>query len=636
MCGIAGIIRHTRDQQDEEIIKTMTESLAHRGPDDQGIYKYNGVTLGHRRLSIIDPKGGKQPMSNEDKSIWIVFNGAIYNYLELRQELIAQGHCFDSYSDTEVIIHLYEQYGVNGLQRLNGMFAFVILDQRCNKIFAARDRFGIKPFYYCIINNSIFFASEQKAFIASGILKAEVNNDSLQDYLTFQFTLENKTLFKNIYKLEQGNYFIIDLKEKNLSIKTNIWWDLNFIEDIHHTEDYFKDKLISLISESIKMRMRADVPVGSYLSGGLDSSTISIIASGTISGTNYNTFTGKFDEGIEYDESPYANIIAEQIKSNHHELSINEKDFLNNIEKIIYSIDEPCAGPGVLPQYCVAKMASEFVKVVLGGQGGDEVFIGYVRYLIAYFEEVIRGSIFETNDKIRHSVSLESIIPNLPLLQQYIPMIRTFWGDGLFNNNEYRYFKLIDRSETIKCQYEKDIFNSSTYSPFESYKKIFLHHKDTSYINKMTYFDIKSSLPALLQIDDRTGMAFGLESRLPFLDYRIVELIATVPPGIKFKGGRLKSIFRETIRNILPIKILNRKDKMGFPVPINNWFKNKLRDYIYDILLSKQALNRGFYKYKFIEDILTNKSPYNRIIWGYLCLELWFKTFIDNNNYIKN
>lgn len=630
MCGIAGVISEGSTAEIEAVQNMMT-SIAHRGPDSHGEYHTEGVALGHRRLAIIDPRGGQQPMCNEDGSIWIVFNGAIYNYLELRQELTAKGHSFSTYTDTEVIIHLFEEYGEACLDRMNGMFAFAIYNTLTRSLFAARDRFGIKPFYYAISDGRFVFASEVKALFASGFIRSEVNPDGLKDYLTFQFTLDAKTMFKGIFKLEPGNFLRINLQQ-GISPSIKQWWDINFEIDTEHTEDYFLDRLQCLLHDSVKLRMRADVPVGSYLSGGLDSSTIAIIAKEVVGNSPFHTFTGTFDEGIEFDESAYAQKVADMTKSDHHILHINAQDFLNNIEKIIWNMDEPSAGPGVFPQYMVAKLAQRYVKVVLGGQGGDELFAGYTRYLVAYLEETLKGGIFETADSEKHAVTLESIIPNLPMLKQYVPMLKKFWGEGLFDSREQRYFRLVDRSEGMKSFFSTDLHQSGNYSAFEAFCKIFSKKGRTSYINQMCYFDCKASLPALLQVDDRTGMAVGLESRLPLLDYRIAELYASIPPAIKFGGGKSKVLFRRAIRNMLPQDVLKRKDKMGFPVPLNKWYSTELRDFTYDTLLSSRASSRGIYDTASIRSMLSQDQGFSRVLWGILCIEIWYKTFIDNHS----
>lgn len=627
MCGIAGMILSNSNAK-KETLEAMTKAIAHRGPDGEGFYLEKNVGLAHKRLSIIDPKGGHQPMANEDETVWITFNGAIYNYLELRQKLIQKGHIIKSYSDTEVILHAYEEYGDKCVEKFNGMFAFAIWDSRKNQIFAARDRFGVKPFYYYFDNGKFIFASEIKAILASGIVSKEANYQGINDYVVFQFTSGEKTLFKGIKKLLPGYCLQIDLND-GLKMDLFQYWDLKFKYDTYHTEDYFVDKLLFLIQDAVKIRLRSDVPLGSHLSGGLDSSTVACIASDLLGGGGLKTFTGGFNEGKEYNETEYAKLVSKFANTEYHETMLNAEDFQNSIEDLIYYLDEPGAGPGVFPQYFVSKLASQHVKVVLGGQGGDEIFMGYARYLVAYLEECIKGSIYETAEKDKYAVTLESIVPNLPMLKTYRPMLQYFMSDGIFSSQEERYFRLVDRSEGIKELFNPEIFNESEYSPFNSFREIFNRDELYSYINKMMYFDIKGSLPALLHVEDRTSMAVGLESRLPLLDYRIAELMATIPPNIKFKGGRSKALFKDAIKNIVPQEIFNRKDKMGFPVPLVQWYQGELKNYIENILLSDKAKRRGIYNVAEVEKLLKKQGKFSRVVWGLLCLELWFRTFID-------
>lgn len=628
MCAITGIIRSSAREGDQQAVQKMAASLAHRGGDGAGAYSSGGVSLAHRRLAIIDPRNGQQPMQSADGKLTIVFNGAIYNYPELRQALVARGHELRTHSDTEVLLAMYEEYGIDCLKQLNGMFAFAIYDERKNQVFMARDRFGIKPLYYMPVDGALLFASEPKAFWASGYARPEMDMAGLADYMTFQFTLGAKTMFKNVFKLEPGHAMLIR-PGNDMRTESWRWWDLHFTDDTYHTEDYFTDKLLYLVSDATRLCLRADVPVGGYLSGGIDSSTVAMIASEAAGPDNLHTFTGAFSEGPEFDESRYGRLVADSAHTRHHELCITSTDFLNSIDKIIYAMDEPGAGPGVVPQYCMARLASNHVKVVLGGQGGDEIFIGYARYLVAYLEEVLRGGIFETFDETKHAVSMESIIPNLPMLKQYVPMMRSFWKRGLFESLDQRYFTLIDRSEGASQLFSPDLFSSQSYNPFQAYSRIFMGPEKTSYINRMCYFDCKGSLPALLQVDDRTGMAFGLESRLPLLDYRIAELVASIPPGIKFHGGQSKALFRRAVRNLLPREILERRDKMGFPVPLNIWYKGALREWTRSVLLDEKARTRGIYNPREVEKLLDKNQGFSRILWGLLCLELWFKTFID-------
>lgn len=629
MCGIAGIV-FKNEIVSENMLKCMTDKIAHRGPDGEGFYVNENIGLAHKRLSIIDPENGHQPMTNEDGTVWITFNGAVYNYLELRQELIQKGHKIKTYCDTEVIIHAYEEYGEKCVERFNGMFAFVIWDSKRKQLFAARDRFGVKPFYYYANEDKLIFASEIKAILATGEVDKAVNYEGIHDYITFQFTLGEKTLFKDIKKLQPGYYMKIDVCN-GINIEMKQYWDLKFEYDTYHTEDYFVDKLLLLIEDATKIRLRSDVPLGCHLSGGLDSSTIACIASDLLGGSGLNTFTGGFDKGKEYNETEYAKLVSKFANTEYHEIMPDAEDFKTIINDLIYYLDEPCAGPGVFPQYYVSKLASQHVKVVLGGQGGDEIFMGYARYLVAYFEECIKGAIWETSDEEKYAVSLESIIPNLPLLGTYKPMLQYFLKEDLFKGHEDRYFRLIDRSEGMKNLFNEEIFHTeSNYSPFEEYKTLFNKEDVHSYINKMMYFDIKGSLPALLQVEDRTSMSVGIESRLPLLDYRIAELLATIPPNVKFHGGKSKALFKKSIKNIIPSEILERKDKMGFPVPLSDWYQDSLKDFVSDTLLSDKARSRGLYKMDQLENLLVNgEHKFSRVVWGILCLELWFKNFID-------
>lgn len=604
--------------------------MRHRGPDDEGFYINGNIGLGHERLSIIDlSEAGHQPMTNEDSRFWIVFNGEIYNYLELRQELIGKGHKFKSHSDTEVVLHLYEDNGPTCLNRLNGIFAFAILDNREKTLFAARDHFGVKPFYYVVKSGSFSFASEIKAFFHAGMLKPDLCQEALSDYLTFQFCLGEKTLFKDVLKLLPGHSLFL---KANGEMRITRYWNLDFNIDTHHTEEYFEHQLLRLLEDAVRLQLRADVPVGAHLSGGLDSSTIACLASSLLD-SGIHTFSGGFKDGPQYDETHYARLVVEQTGAHPHEVFPTENDFVTALPKLMYFMDEPVAGPGLFPQYFVSKMAAQHVKVVLGGQGGDEIFGGYMRYLVAYLEECIRGGIEGTQDDDRYVVGFESILPNLTQLQGYQPMLRHLWQDGLFEAPDKRYFRLIDRSSEIKHLLSVDIFaENSSYNPFDSYQAIFNDGNLRSFINKMTRFDMQTLLPALLQVEDRTSMAVSLESRVPLLDHRIAELVASMPPKIKFKGGRSKHIFRKVVQHVIPSEIMNRKDKMGFPVPLNEWYKrDPVRSFVRETIFSERSRKRGLFNPQAIQPLLDSERPYGRSIWGLLCLELWFQQYIDGD-----
>ncbi|MBI2883513.1 MAG: asparagine synthase (glutamine-hydrolyzing) [Candidatus Methylomirabilis oxyfera] len=628
MCGIAGVVTQGKPVE-RSCLEAMMQSLAHRGPDGEGMYLDGAVGLGHRRLAIIDPEGGRQPLSNEDGSVWVTFNGCIYNYQELARDLRAAGHTFRTHSDTEVIVHAYEQWGTACVTHFNGMFAFAIWDGGAQRLFAARDRLGIKPFYYVAGAEAFAFASEIKALIAGGCIRPELDPRGLQDYLTFQFCLDEKTLFRGVQRLPPGHALVMHPGDP-AHPQVFEYWDLQYDYDSRHPEEYFVDHLKFLLEDAVRLQLRSDVPLGAHLSGGLDSATVVCLTARLLDGQGLKTFTGAFDEGRAFDETPFARLIAKAAGADYHEVYLTSQDFADTISKLIWHMDEPAAGPGLFPQYFVSRLARQHVKVVLGGQGGDELFLGYARYLIAYLEQCFHGAILETADQDRYAVTLESIIPNLPTLRGYQPLLQHFWKEGLFEDGSRRYFRLIDRGEGMAAVVNQDAIDP-TYSPYESFYALYSRKNLPSLINRMTYFDLKASLPALLQVEDRTSMAVGLESRVPLLDHRIVELMATVPPAIKFKGGRLKHLFREAVKQLVPVEILARKDKMGFPVPLSQWYHGGLCDFGRDILLSRRTRERGIFHTQTLEHLLEHEQPFSRVIWGVLCLELWHREFVDGS-----
>lgn len=628
MCGIAGIVNRDKSRAaDRAAVRAMMNAIAHRGPDDEGDYFDGPVGLGFKRLSIIDLSTGNQPIPNEDKSLWIVFNGEIYNYLELRRDLLRH-HTFRTQSDTEVVLHLYEELGERCLERLNGMFSFAIWDARQQRLFAARDRLGIKPFYWCADAERFAFASEPKALLAGGLVAAESDAQGLEEYLTFQFCLNDRTLFKGIHKLEPGHYLTFRPFRDNAPSVVR-YWDFNYEVDTHHTEEYFVEELLRLLQDSVRLQLRSDVPVGGHLSGGMDSSTVVCLAA-PVYGRQFHTFTGGFREGPQYDETRYARTVAEHVKSTHHEIWPEAKQFAELMPWLIYMMDEPAAGPGLFPQYFVSKLARENVTVVLGGQGGDEMFGGYARYLVAYLEQVLKGAIYGTQEEGKYLVTWDNVAPNLSLLRQYQPMLQSFMRDGLFDEMDRRYFRLVSRLEDADSLITADAWNDGSRARmFESFAQVFNNPSTKSYFNKMTNFDMKTLLPALLHVEDRTSMSVSLESRVPLLDHRIAELVTRMPPTTRFKGGDTKRVFREAVKHLVPEAIFNRKDKMGFPVPLAEWFKGDLRNFLCDILLSDRARQRGLYQMDGVEKLLRKEQKFGRQLWGLMCLELWFRAFVD-------
>jgi asparagine synthase (glutamine-hydrolysing) len=412
------------------------------------------------------------------------------------------------------------------------------------------------------------------------------------------------------------------------SPQVSCYWDLAFEIDSRHDEAHFTDKLGWLLEDAVRLRLRSDVPLGAHLSGGLDSSTVVCLARLLLGDAPIKTFTGAFREGAAFDETRYAKAVAKAADTEYCETYLTAEDFSRSIEKIIWYMDEPAAGPGIFPQYWVSKLASEQVKVVLGGQGGDELFIGYARYLVAYLEECIRGAIENTAHRAHYVATLETLVPSLPTLEHYVPMLRGFWQEGLFAEPARRYFRLMDRfGDSRKLLHPG--FRIDPERTFEEFHAIFESHDAAAMINRILRFDLKAHLQSLLHVEDRTSMAWGLESRVPLLDYRLIELVAAVPPVIKFKNGQLKYLFRQVARNLVPEEVLRRKDKMGFPVPLTQWFKGELRGFLEGILLSRRCRDRGLFDPRAVENAVRSEAPFGRSLWGALCLELWHRQFMD-------
>lgn len=628
MCSIFGCKLHGNSHSRLVISNNL---LSHRGPDHFATYTNNqDIYLAHNRLSIIGlDEASNQPMHGRNGTV-IVLNGEIYNYQELKQTELTD-YPFESNSDTEVILALYEKYGIDCVNYLRGMFAFAIWDENKKRLFCARDRFGIKPFYFINKPDLFGFASEMKAIVPF-LDHIKTNSQALSEYLTFQYTIDNETLFQDIHQLAPGH--LMTWQRGSITIKK--YWDVSYQTDYNHSAKYFEEKLCSLLEDSVKYHQVSDVPVGSYLSGGIDSSLISALA--TESNPNfYGSFHGKFTDHPGYDESAYAQETADGIHKTLHTINITAQDFADNISKVIYHLDTPVAGPGSFPQYMVSKLASEHVKVVLGGQGGDELFGGYARYVVAYFEQCIKAAIDGTYKNGNFVVTPESIIPNLTLLQEYKPLIKSFWQDGVFGDLDERYFRLINRS--VDTHNEIDWKQFDTQALLERFKQIFNNSDNVSkesYFDKMTHFDFKCLLPALLHVEDRMSMAHGLESRVPFLDHPLVEFAATIPADIKFPGGKMKALLKDVFKEKIPDKIINRRDKMGFPVPLKEWFSGPLKEFVHDIFSSQCARTRGFYDPQKVLENLENSPQFSRKVWGLLSLELWYREFHDKSHEYHN
>lgn len=625
MCGIAGAVSLGRQPVARlgQTLAAMSSLIAHRGPDGHGVWMAGNEVCGlaHRRLAIIDlSPAGHQPMTAPNGTV-ITYNGEIYNHVELRKEL-ASSWTFLSASDTEVILAAYAKWGTDCLSRLRGMFAFAIWDGE--RLFAARDRFGIKPFYYAVVDGALAFASEMKALLPV-LPEIATDAEALAEYLTFQYTIGERTLFRHVSTLLPGECLLVE----NGTVKTRRYWDVRFDIDWNHTPRWFGEEMRHRLGDSIRIHLRSDVRVGAYVSGGIDSSLIGIMSArepafGAIG------FHGRFPNHPACDESGYAEIACRYGGIALHQVDIAAADFRSNIEKIIWHLDTPVAGPGSFPQFMVSALAARHVKVVLGGQGGDEIFGGYARYLIAYLEQSLKAAIDGTYRNGNFVVTPESIIPHLSVLKEYKPLIAQLFSKGLFGPLDERYFRLIDRSVDMQSEVDRRALDFA--GVFQRFQAIFNSERNVrkeAYFDSMTHFDFKCLLPALLHVEDRMSMAHGLEARVPLLDHDVVELAATIPADIKFKGGQPKHFIKETFAAELPHELLTRRDKMGFPVPLNEWLAGELNDMVADIFVTQRNRRRPFFDSDAILANFDKAERFSRKAWGLISLELWHQLFHD-------
>ena len=603
----------------------INELLAHRGPDGEGtwIHPAGHVGFAHRRLTIIGLERGDQPMT-DGQGNWITYNGEIYNYRELRREL-GEGS-FTTDSDTEAILMAYRRHGLGCLDHLRGMFAFALWDERARRLVVCRDRFGIKPLYYVVADDLLVCASEVKALLPflPGI---DTDLEALREYFTFQFTLAGKTLFEGVHELLPGHFLVAD----ESGVRTRRWWEIHYEPDTGADEDAQIHRIRELVEDSVDYHLRADVPVGAYLSGGLDSSVVTALASRS-EGRGFRAFTGRFAEGAAFDESRFARALAEREGFELHESTIGVDDFVATIADVVYHLDFPVAGPGSFPQFVVSRDAARHRKVVLGGQGADEVFGGYARYLLAYFEQCIKAAIEGTMHRAEFVVTYESIIPRLSSLRPYRPMIQEFWREGVFGDLDERYFRLVDRSGSLQGVVDSESLGGA--STFETFLDLFrASNVDRgSYFDRMTHFDFKTLLPALLQVEDRVSMAHGLESRTPFLDHPLVEFAGTLTALVKFRGGEMKRALKLATSDVLPDTILSREDKMGFPVPLAQWAAGPLHDFLRETLA--QGGDRPYLLAGTdLDDLVSHEGGISRGLWGLLSLELWQQAYHDRGSH---
>ncbi len=623
------IIRH-RGPDDWGMLfaKSDTGAVRHRLPQREEIIVDEDIILGHTRLSIIDLAGGHQPMADKSNRCHIVFNGEIYNYIELRNDLENKGYHFRTAGDTEVILNAYLEFGTDCVKHFNGIFAFSIYDSRSGALFCARDHLGVKPFYYYHDPNKFVFASEIKSILCWDDITAEPDYGAMLDYLTFLFYLDDRTLFKNIKSLPPAFSMTIDKS----GVKLQRYWTPDLCPDYSLNRQKAAEKVRELVTDAVRLQMRSDVDIGTHLSSGVDSSTIASLVS-RMSGSRIYSFTGRFKNGGVYDELPLARASSKILNTRLHVVTPSPDDFKKYIRNLIWSCDYPSVGPGVFPQFMVSKTAASKLKVVLGGQGGDEVFLGYPRYLRTIIEDRI-----VTGRKDRAIAGTSDI----SLLRHYY----LNYGVGGFagwllkrktSRFSERYALSSARLYGLESYYAGHLLNEyKNYNPITAAIESIDSIESDSLSNIMTWFDLKYYLPALLQIEDRTSMAWSLESRVPLLDFRIVEFALKIPPEIKFHELKLKSIFLAAMGDILPEPIRKNIRKIGFATPIGIWFENELRDFVSKILCPENLRKRNLLDESAISDFFKSRKkwltlgvPRDTLLWSLLNLELWYQVFID-------
>lgn len=627
MCGILAVLNFDGKALDKDLIVRMRDTMYHRGPDDAGIHLKGPIALGHRRLCIIDlSENGRQPMRNEDGSLFLVCNGEIYNYVELREDLKKRGHRFYSTSDSEVIIHQYEEDGEECLQKFNGMFSFVLWDRKEKRLFAARDRLGIKPLYYFEDNEKVIIASEIKAIIEDADVPRIPDYQAIADYLFAGRPLGNKTMFQNIQEVEPGYMITVDQTKRNIRVKQ--YWDVHYDYNYSRTYEDLTEELYNLLDNAVKVHCRSDVPLGCHLSGGLDTSSVVAFAAGHRK--FLKTFSIKFSEDDYIDETGYAKAVARHVGADYYEDSPSSMDMASLFPYLMWHMDTPMATDGGFSYYTVSNLAKNHVKVSLTGHGGDELFAGYPAQFQAAYSST---DMFELRrDPFRTARS--SMIKKLGGIVQKGP-------SGIYRSIINRLFNKKKNLEDIWIQlhcgylpanssaiFQKDFIKGlQGYSPRDDYIKPFLTVNTNQTLDKCLYHDLKVYLPGLLHLEDRVSMAVSLESRVPLLDYRIVEFLATVPPEQKINGMQPKYLLRQCVSSLLPEQVWKRRDKFPFPVPAKFWLSSEMENLKKDILLSPESLERGIFKPHALKDACNDINK----TWPLFNVELWFKIFIDRD-----
>lgn len=617
MCGIAGIMSLDGRPVAPDEVRTMCAPMHHRGPDDEGLFIGSGVGLGMRRLSIIDLHTGHQPLTNEDRSIWVVFNGEIYNFRSLRDRLAARGHRFATHTDTEVIVHLYEDHGPNLVDQLRGMFAFAVWDERRRQLLLGRDRLGIKPLYWAHLGDRLLFASELKAILQLPGVDRRLDWTAVNHLFTCLTTPSSRSIVEGIRKLEPAHVLTAG---RNQAPRTSCYWDVAF-EPNHQTGAHdFAASLGEAIDESVRMHMVSDVPVGAFLSGGIDSSAV-VAHMASQSDRPVETFSIGFHEAA-YNELPYARRVAEAFGTAHHELVL-EPDILSVLDDLVWHLDEPFGDSSAIPTYMVSRLAAGNVKVVLSGDGGDELFAGYDKYRVEQRER-------------RFSRLPGSVRAALGMIGSRMPEPmrgRNFiYHHGLSGWERYLDSSTLFRVRDKQKLFQPDAFVELTNDDPWGDERRWLARSNGDWLSAVQYLDLKSYLPLdILTKVDRMSMAHSIEVRVPLLDHKLVELAATIPPELRLGNGGGKHLLKTAMRNILPDEVIDRP-KHGFAVPLNHWFRGRLEGFARELLLSRRCSERGIFNPTYVEQLLGwhgRGRPLDLQLWTLISFELWCRTFLD-------
>lgn len=598
--------------------------MVHRGPDDEGYFVSGQIGLGFRRLSIIDLSRGHQPLSNEDETVWIAFNGEIYNYQVLRQDLLSKGHVFRTESDTEVIVHLYEELGEDCVKKLRGMFGFAIWDEKKKKLLLARDRVGIKPLYYALAEGSLIFGSEMKAILADPDVKREVSPRIIDRFLTFDYVPGTETLFRNVFKLAPGSLLIVE----NAKPRVKEYWDLHFSEDSISLRDA-ESQLLEMLEEAVRLHMISDVPAGFLLSGGVDSTAMLSLAARKTD-KPISSYTVGFSDPTIPDERPYAKLAASRYGSEHHEITIGSKEFVDFLPRYVWHMEEPVCEPPAVALFYVSKLAKDFVKVLISGEGGDEAFAGYPNYRTMLWLERMKRLMGPLRGTLTATLGALSKVASNPRMAKYVPLLGIPFESYYYSRTStpFRFF-----NSAYDQFYSKEFLNSiEKRDSLQPVTTLLAKSGNGDIVGRMLYVDTKTWLPDdLLVKADKITMANSIELRVPLLDHKVLEFAASLPSSFKVRGFSTKYLAKRALSSQVPNEILRRK-KAGFPVPYARWLKTDLRDWLRGILLDRVTLSRGYFQRGAAEKLLAandRAGSYSKELFSLAVLELWHREFLE-------